>query len=91
MEETIERRVYEQNIESTAQFVYHELWWYEHASEKENSDSQKIKVRITKSTYLQMKKQFISNVLFPSLQLINTYLFKLKLTNRSELIPVRNG
>ena len=36
--------IYEQNIIFTCQFIYHELWWFQHASEKESSDSQRLRV-----------------------------------------------
>ena len=35
-----------------------------------------------------MKKQFITNVLFPSLQLINTYLFKLQYMSKRERVAL---
>ena len=66
-----ERCIVERNIDYSCQFVYHELWWYEHAREKESSDSQRIKARESAVRNVQLKKQFMSTVLFPSLQMIS--------------------
>ena len=42
----LETRVVERNIDYSCQFIFHELWWYEHARDKETSDSQRIKVTL---------------------------------------------
>ena len=42
----LETRIVERNIDYSCQFIFHELWWYEHARDKETSDSQRIKVTL---------------------------------------------
>lgn len=67
MAEEPEKQILEENIESTAQFIYHELWWYQHATEVESSDSQKIKVGIREWFINRWKSnlsQMFSSLLF---------------------------